>query len=140
MCRHLAYLGPPVALAELLLDPPHSLVVQSWAPRDMRGGGTVNADGFGVGWYAEPARDRRPGGTGGAAADLERRALPELARGPTPAVPAVLAAVRNATAGMPVAEAAARRSPTAGGCSATTAWSPAGRTPLAGLAASAAAP
>ena len=35
----------------LLLDPPHGLLRQSWAPRDMRGGGTVNADGFGVGWY-----------------------------------------------------------------------------------------
>ena len=49
MCRHLAYLGPPAPLAALLFDPPHSLVRQSWAPRDMRGGGTINADGFGVG-------------------------------------------------------------------------------------------
>ena len=57
MCRHLAYLGPPVSLAELVLDPPHSLLRQSYAPKDMRGGGTVNADGFGIGWF--PAR--RPG-------------------------------------------------------------------------------
>ena len=41
---------------ELLFDPPHSLVRQSWAPRDMRGGGTVNADGFGVGWYPSTGR------------------------------------------------------------------------------------
>ncbi|MFK3979468.1 ergothioneine biosynthesis protein EgtC [Micromonospora sp. NPDC050397] len=52
MCRHLVYLGPAVPLAALLFDPPHGLVRQSWAPRDMRGGGTVNADGFGVAWYA----------------------------------------------------------------------------------------
>ena len=61
MCRHLAYLGPPVPLASLLLDPPHALAHQAWAPRDMRGGGTINADGFGVGWYAagEVVRYRR---------------------------------------------------------------------------------
>lgn len=51
MCRHLAYLGPPTTLAALLLVPPHGLLRQSYAPMDMRGGGTVNADGFGVGWY-----------------------------------------------------------------------------------------
>lgn len=62
MCRHLAYLGPPTTLAELLLTPPHSLLRQSWAPRRQRHG-TVNADGFGAGWYVpgrvEPVRYRR---------------------------------------------------------------------------------
>jgi gamma-glutamyl hercynylcysteine S-oxide hydrolase len=62
MCRHLAYLGPPVSLREVLIDPPHGLYRQSWAPRRQRFG-TVNADGFGVGWYADadpvPARYRR---------------------------------------------------------------------------------
>ena len=64
MCRHLAYLGPPVPFGELLVAPPHGLYRQSWAPRHQRRG-TVNADGFGVGWYAEgdpvPARYRRWG-------------------------------------------------------------------------------
>jgi len=50
MCRHLAYLGPPRTLHELLYAAPHSLHVQAWAPR-MQQHGTVNADGFGVGWY-----------------------------------------------------------------------------------------
>src|SRR4051812_49481371 len=61
MCRHLAYVGPPVRLARLLFDAPHSLVHQSWAPRDMRGGGTINADGFGIGWHTggEVVRYRR---------------------------------------------------------------------------------
>jgi gamma-glutamyl hercynylcysteine S-oxide hydrolase len=62
MCRHLAYLGPPASLRELIIDPPHGLYRQSWAPRRQRYG-TVNADGFGVGWYAGgdplPARYRR---------------------------------------------------------------------------------
>jgi glutamine amidotransferase len=105
MCRHFGYLGLPVSLAELVLDPPHSLAVQSYAPTDMRGGGKVNVDGFGVGWFGAEA-GAPPG------ARRYRRAVPiwqdaafaELARG-TVAVGA-LAAVRNATAGMPVAEAA----------------------------------
>lgn len=103
MCRHLAYLGRPVRLAELLLEPAHSLLVQSWAPRDMRGGGTVNADGFGLGWYtgaaAEPALLRR------AVPMWTDTALPRLAAEVTSG--AVLAAVRSATVGMPVVETAA---------------------------------
>ncbi|SCF43972.1 glutamine amidotransferase [Micromonospora matsumotoense] len=102
MCRHLAYLGPPVTLRTLLYDPPHSLVRQSWAPRDMRGGGTVNADGFGVGWYpgtGNPVRYRRSGPI------WSDPTLPELA-GVTLSG-AVLAAVRSATVGMPVQESAA---------------------------------
>ncbi|WP_374777242.1 ergothioneine biosynthesis protein EgtC [Streptomyces sp. NBC_01310] len=64
MCRHIAYLGPVVALERLLAEPEHSLVRQSWEPR-RQVSGTVNADGFGIGWYAEgdpvPARYRRSG-------------------------------------------------------------------------------
>jgi gamma-glutamyl hercynylcysteine S-oxide hydrolase len=62
MCRHLAYLGPPASLRSVIIDPPHGLYRQSWAARRQRHG-TVNADGFGVGWYADgdpvPARYRR---------------------------------------------------------------------------------
>ena len=103
MCRHLGYLGPPVLLEALLLTPPHALVTQAWAPRDMRGGGTVNADGFGVGWYppgsATPVRYRS------AMPIWSDAALPPLAA--ATAAPAVLAAVRSATVGMPVVETAA---------------------------------
>jgi glutamine amidotransferase len=122
MCRHVGYLGAPLTLAELVLDPPHSLVVQSYAPKDMRGGGRVNVDGFGVGWFpsepeppgSQPTGSTRDAEAGGPtrAARRYRRPVPiwqdapfaELARG-TVAV-GLLAAVRNATAGMPVAEAA----------------------------------
>jgi glutamine amidotransferase len=51
MCRHLGYLGPPTAVGDLLTCGSHSLRTQAWAPRDMRGGGTINADGFGVAWW-----------------------------------------------------------------------------------------
>jgi gamma-glutamyl hercynylcysteine S-oxide hydrolase len=60
--RHLAYVGEPVLLQSLLLDPPQSLAAQSWSPRTQLHG-VVNADGFGAGWYAlgreEPVRYRR---------------------------------------------------------------------------------
>jgi glutamine amidotransferase len=102
MCRHLAYLGPPVRLGELLLDPPNSLVTQSWAPRRQTHG-VVNVDGFGVGWYVpghdEPARHR---GTGPVWAD---ETFADLMR--VTASGSVLAAVRSATAGMPPGTAAA---------------------------------
>jgi gamma-glutamyl hercynylcysteine S-oxide hydrolase len=101
MCRHLAYLGPPIPLSALLFDPPHGLSRQSWAPRDMRGGGTINADGFGVGWHtpAGPVRYRR------ATPLWSDASLPGLASSVT--ATSVLAAVRSATVGMPVTEAAA---------------------------------
>ncbi|MFI7079132.1 ergothioneine biosynthesis protein EgtC [Micromonospora sp. NPDC049903] len=103
MCRHLAYLGPPLTLRELLFDPLHSLVRQSWAPRDMRGGGTINADGFGVGWYpptgGDPVRYRR------AQPIWSDPTIADLAAATSTG--AVLAAVRSATVGMAVVDAAA---------------------------------
>jgi glutamine amidotransferase len=50
MCRHLAYLGPPVALRTLLFDAPHSLSEQAARPLH-QAPGRVNKDGWGVGWY-----------------------------------------------------------------------------------------
>ena len=62
MCRHLAYLGPLATLRSVIIDPPHGLYRQAWAPRRQRHG-TMNADGFGIGWYApgdpDPVRYRR---------------------------------------------------------------------------------
>jgi len=111
VCRHLAHLGPtPVTLAALVTEPPHSLLVQSYAPADMRGGGTVNADGFGVGWYvrdllsyssedhARTALYQRddPMWTDASFLDLARAVE----------TTALVAAVRSATVGMPVSTAA----------------------------------
>lgn len=102
MCRHLAYLGPPVALREMLLAPAHSLYRQSWAPRRQRYG-TVNADGFGAGWYAPddpvPARYRRSGPVWG---DPSFQDLCRVVRSH-----AVLAAVRDITEGCVADESAA---------------------------------
>ncbi|MET8894175.1 ergothioneine biosynthesis protein EgtC [Streptomyces albogriseolus] len=102
MCRHLAYVGPAEPLGALLVGPPHALYRQSWAPRRQRYG-TVNADGFGVGWYADgdpvPARYRRAGPIW---ADLSFTDLARVVRSE-----ALLAAVRDATLSGADAEAAA---------------------------------
>jgi gamma-glutamyl hercynylcysteine S-oxide hydrolase len=101
MCRHLAYLGPPATLRSVLIDPRFGLYRQAWAPRRQRHG-TVNADGFGIGWYADgdpvPARYRRdvPMWGDGSLSDLAR-----VTRST-----AVLAAVRSASPGMALGEAA----------------------------------
>lgn len=55
MCRLLAYLGPEIAAADLLTAPEHSLVVQSYAPREMTAG-ILNADGFGMAWFDQRRR------------------------------------------------------------------------------------
>ncbi|MEW6491176.1 MAG: ergothioneine biosynthesis protein EgtC [Cyanobacteriota bacterium] len=50
MCRLLGYLGRPIQLDQILYKPEHSLIVQSYLPREMTSG-VVNADGLGIGWY-----------------------------------------------------------------------------------------
>ncbi|WP_067835494.1 ergothioneine biosynthesis protein EgtC [Nocardia lijiangensis] len=105
MCRHLGYVGPPTSVGELLTRGTHSLRTQAWAPKDMRGGGTINADGFGIAWWRN--------GTGGAPEASRYRnpdpiwtdpaveeVLPQLVSG------AVLGSIRSATVGMPIERAA----------------------------------
>ncbi|MEU7631444.1 ergothioneine biosynthesis protein EgtC [Nocardia sp. NPDC049220] len=101
MCRHLGYLGPPVRVGDMLTLGSHSLVTQAWDPQDMRRGGAINADGFGVAWWHETADDS-------IAVSRYRNAAPIWT---DPAVHevlphleswAVLGAVRSATIGMPV--------------------------------------
>ncbi|WP_433659226.1 class II glutamine amidotransferase [Nocardia sp. CA-128927] len=124
MCRHLGYVGPAVRVGEMLTAGTHSLRTQAWAPRDMRGGGTINADGFGVAWWraVEPADTQHPSATGeppgGAAAGSTVIASRYRNSAPIwtdPAVEevltqlhstAVLGSIRSATVGMPVERAA----------------------------------
>jgi glutamine amidotransferase len=103
MCRHLAYFGAPVTLADLVLDPHHSLLHQSYAPKHQRSG-AVNADGFGVGWWnfderPEPARYRR------AQPIWTDRSFASFAS--TVRTTAMVAAVRSATPPLPVEESGA---------------------------------
>jgi ergothioneine biosynthesis protein EgtC len=66
MCRLLAYQGIPQSIDRLIAKPEHSLIVQSYQPREMTAG-VINADGFGIGWYQpndcraqQAARDPNP--------------------------------------------------------------------------------
>ncbi len=52
MCRMAAYLGPELALSQFLFDPPHNLLVQARQPGELHYT-TVNADGYGLGWYPQ---------------------------------------------------------------------------------------
>lgn len=49
MCRLLAYKGVPVIMDQLLYQPRHSLIRQSYKARELDE--PLNGDGFGVGWY-----------------------------------------------------------------------------------------
>lgn len=49
MCRLAAYLGPAIALEDIIIAPPHSLIMQSKAALEAKL--TVNGDGFGIAWY-----------------------------------------------------------------------------------------
>jgi len=126
MCRHLAYLGPPVSLADVVTRPAKGLYEQSWAPRLQRYG-TVNADGFGLGWYPYPyplpyrQQEAHPDQEAEAEPEAEtpqaparyRRAVPVWADPNLPDLTravrstAVLAAVRDATEGTAQDETAA---------------------------------
>ena len=50
MCRFTLYLGPPIRLDSLLIQPTHSLIRQSTHSNEREE--PLNGDGFGVGWYA----------------------------------------------------------------------------------------
>lgn len=80
MCRLLAYVGPSTLVADVVLWPDRSIIRQSYDARERKGlggrtassnggggapcggnhlaYGNLNGDGFGIGWFAEPARGR----------------------------------------------------------------------------------
>ncbi|WP_119066508.1 ergothioneine biosynthesis protein EgtC [Rubrobacter indicoceani] len=106
MCRLLACLSnDATALSRYTLKTPHSLERQAYAPEEMLSG-VVNADGFGVGWYAdnkaddgEPAvyRSLNPIWSDttfhGIAPKIRSRAYFAALRNATPPLPSELAAV-----------------------------------------------
>ncbi|KWX65816.1 ergothioneine biosynthesis protein EgtC [Mycobacterium sp. NAZ190054] len=95
MCRHLAWLGDPVSVASLVLDPASSLLVQSYSPRRQKHG-LMNADGWGVGFFDGPvARRWRSAAPLWGDASFASVA-PVLRSG------CIVAAVRSASVGMPI--------------------------------------
>ncbi|HKK13524.1 MAG TPA: class II glutamine amidotransferase [Gammaproteobacteria bacterium] len=96
MCRLAAYLGPDISLQAFLTEPPHSLVEQAAAPRELRFA-RLNADGYGFGWFAP---DGRPAVYTSPLPIWSDVNLPHLSRALS--APLWLAAVRSATPGNPV--------------------------------------
>src|SRR5690625_167520 len=95
MCRHLGWLGKPRSLAELMLEQPYGLLLQSYAPRRQRHG-LLNADGWGAGFFdAEVPRRWRS-----AAPLWGDTSFASVA--PVLSSHCVVAAVRSATVGMPI--------------------------------------
>jgi glutamine amidotransferase len=101
MCRHIAWLGEPRSLASLVLDPANALLVQSYAPRRQRHG-RINADGWGVGFY--PSDGHPPGRWRSTGPLWSSSSFASVA--PLISSSCVIAAVRSASAGMPVEESA----------------------------------
>lgn len=95
MCRHLGWLGKPVSVASLVLEPANGLLVQSYSPRRQHHG-LLNADGWGVGFFdgATPRRWRSASPLWG---DTSFASIAPALRSPC-----VVAAVRSATVGMPI--------------------------------------
>ncbi len=100
MCRFTLYLGPPIRLSTLVIEPDHSLIRQSFEARERTE--PLNGDGFGLGWYA-PEVSPEPGLFRSVTPAWNNQNLASLARVVTS--PCVLAHVRAATPGMTVSEA-----------------------------------
>lgn len=100
MCRHLGWLGEPVSVASLILEPPNGLLVQSYSPRRQKHG-LMNADGWGVGFFdgRTPRRWRSATPMWG---DASLASVAPALRGGC-----VVAAVRSASVGMPIEATAA---------------------------------
>ncbi len=95
MCRHLGWLGAPVSVASLMLEPANGLLVQSYSPRRQKHG-LMNADGWGVGFLDDgtPRRWRSAAPLWGDASFAS--VAPVLRSG------CIVAAVRSASVGMPI--------------------------------------
>ena len=95
MCRLTAYAGEPLTADALVFGGAHSLLEQSYGPKELLHG-HVNADGYGVVWY----RDARPVRTGGARPLWQDGDLRTLLEGISSST--ILASVRNTTPGIPI--------------------------------------
>jgi glutamine amidotransferase len=100
MCRHLGWLGEAVPVSSLVLDPPHALLVQSYAPRRQKHG-LMNADGWGVGFF-DGSVPRRWRGASPLWGDASFASV-----APALSSSCVVAAVRSASVGMPIDASAA---------------------------------
>lgn len=90
------YVGPALPVAEIVSAPPHSLLLQSYQPREMQSG-TVNADGYGAALWLDDGKPQPALYRTSAPiwADPNQQWMGERLR-----VRSVIAAVRSATPGI----------------------------------------
>jgi gamma-glutamyl hercynylcysteine S-oxide hydrolase len=96
MCRHLGWLGEPRSLAALILDPPYGLLLQSYSPRRQKHG-LVNADGWGAGFFDLEGGVHRWRSASPLWSDVSFASV-----APVITSRCAVAAVRSASAGMPI--------------------------------------
>lgn len=99
MCRFTLYLGDPIRLSSLVIEPRRSLIRQSFASQEREE--PLNGDGFGVAWYS-PELDPAPALFRSITPAWNNRNLQNLAR--VVSSPCILAHVRAATQGSGVDE------------------------------------
>jgi predicted glutamine amidotransferase len=95
VCRLVAYLGAPISTRQLVFGGAHPLYEQSWTPRELLSG-SINADGYGVAWYA----NGRPGRVAEARPIWYDAELPATLAAISSTC--VVAALRNSTPGIRV--------------------------------------
>jgi len=98
VCRFTFYRGEPVALSQLLTEPRHSLIQQSYRSHEREE--PLNGDGFGLAWYVEQSEE--PATFRAVTPAWSNRNLRELAR--VTRSGCVLAHVRAATQVLEVSE------------------------------------
>lgn len=108
MCRHLGWLGAPVSVASLMLEPANGLLVQSYSPRRQKHG-LMSADGWGVGFFDPAGQERSDQGDGNDGVPRRWRSAAPLwtdasfaSVAPALRSECIVAAVRSATVGMPI--------------------------------------
>ena len=99
MCRFALYLGSPITISQLVTEPDHSIVNQSYRSRERVE--PLNGDGFGIAWYAEE-HSPEPASFRSISPAWSNLNLRHLARVTSSAC--ILAHVRAATPGLPVTE------------------------------------
>ena len=93
MCRHAIYLGKEIYLNQLVVDPEHSLLKQSYEPKELQEA-KINADGYGVGWITKDGQTGKYLNSSPIWSDIN---LPYI--GNAIKAPLIIANVRSATIG-----------------------------------------
>lgn len=99
MCRFVLYMGPELKIGQLVTEPVHSIIVQSYHSEERDE--PLNGDGFGIAWYPDKG-DREPAVFRSISPAWNNQNLKNLSR--VVYSSCILAHIRAASPGLPVAE------------------------------------